>query len=107
MATVFAHSVSAVAIGSVYAASVGAAPSLPARFWVMSVACAVIPDLDVLGLGFGIHYGNVWGHRGITHSLFFAAWLSAAVTLLAFPATDQFSPTWWALAAYFFIVTAS
>src|SRR5437763_738251 len=101
MATVFAHGVSAVAIGSVYAGSMAAGHSLPVRFWVLSIACAAVPDLDVVGLGFGVRYGSVWGHRGITHSLFFATWLSVAVTILAFPATGQFSPSWWALTGYF------
>ncbi len=40
------------------------------------MAAAILPDLDVLGHGFfhshGIH-GGLFGHRGLTHSLLFAA----------------------------------
>jgi len=107
MATAFAHGVAAVALGSVYAASSVSGASMPARFWALSIACSALPDLDVVGLGLGIPYGSVWGHRGITHSLFFAAWLSVAVVILGFPNTARFSQTWWMLAGYFFIVTAS
>jgi inner membrane protein len=43
------------------------------RFWYVAVLCAMLPDVDVLGFRFGIHYGDLWGHRGMTHSLIFAA----------------------------------
>ena len=42
----------------------------------------MIPDLDVIGFRFGIHYGDFWGHRGFTHSLVFAAILAGLVMLL-------------------------
>lgn len=39
-----------------------------------AVACAasVLPDVDALGFAAGIPYGHTFGHRGFTHSLFFA-----------------------------------
>ena len=33
---------------------------------------AMLPDADVLSFKFGVAYGNVFGHRGFTHSLVFA-----------------------------------
>ena len=33
----------------------------------------MLPDIDVIGFSFGIQYGDMFGHRGFTHSLFFAA----------------------------------
>ena len=39
---------------------------------------AAAPDLDVLGFALGIPYAHPWGHRGISHSLPFAALLAAA-----------------------------
>jgi inner membrane protein len=39
----------------------------------------MLPDLDVLAFSLGIPYGSPFGHRGITHSLFFAAALSGLV----------------------------
>jgi inner membrane protein len=32
----------------------------------------MLPDIDVIGFSFGIQYGDMFGHRGFTHSLFFA-----------------------------------
>jgi inner membrane protein len=44
--------------------------------WVVGAACAMAPDCDVLGFRFGIRYGDLFGHRGFTHSIFFAALLA-------------------------------
>lgn len=51
------------------------------RLMWAGVAASVIPDLDVIGFRFGIAYGDAWGHRGATHSLFFAAALGCAATM--------------------------
>jgi len=36
------------------------------------VVASVIPDADVIGFKFGIDYASQFGHRGISHSIFFA-----------------------------------
>src|SRR5438270_9121496 len=41
-------------------------------YWVLAVICSVLPDIDVAGFRLGIHYQDLWGHRGMTHSLLFA-----------------------------------
>ena len=41
-----------------------------------------LPDLDVIGLYAGIPYGHMLGHRGLTHSLLFAAFIAAIITKL-------------------------
>ena len=51
--------------------------------WALILAgalCAIVPDLDVVGERFGVRYESMYGHRGLTHSLFFAACLAAALT---------------------------
>jgi inner membrane protein len=35
--------------------------------------CSILPDLDVIAFGMGIPYGHTFGHRGLSHSLVFAA----------------------------------
>ena len=40
------------------------------------MALAVLPDADVLAFSFGVPYHHVLGHRGFTHSFFFAAALA-------------------------------
>ena len=81
---------------------------MPARFWLLSAVCAVLPDADVAGLFFGVRYGDPLGHRGLSHSLAFAAAAGVAVSLIFFrdaPAMTGRSQT--TLALYFGAVTAS
>ena len=68
---------------------------------------AALPDADVIGFGFGIRYSDLLGHRGLTHSLFFALALGFLVVILFFRNLDPGARAWWILVAYFFIVTAS
>jgi inner membrane protein len=43
------------------------------RFWCLALFCSALPDIDVIGFHFGVHYADFWGHRGFTHSILFAA----------------------------------
>lgn len=47
---------------------------------LLGALCAAAPDLDVIGLHVGVPYGDLLGHRGLTHSLPFAALSAALVT---------------------------
>jgi inner membrane protein len=98
MASAFTHAFFAAAMGKVYAVR-----PLPARFWVLSMLCSVLPDADVLSFAFGVPYGSMFGHRGITHSLAFALALALAVVLLFF----RGEPNRRALVLFFFLATAS
>lgn len=101
MASLPSHVVAALGIGACFYK-----PEVPKSVWVIGAACSVIPDLDVIGFRFGIHYGDFWGHRGFTHSLFFAALLAVAIVALGFRrgATGMHVlPIW----LYFFLSTAS
>ena len=102
MPSLISHSVVGLAAGTAVASR-----SMPFRFWVLSVFCAVLPDADVIGFSFGIRYGDVLGHRGFFHSLFFALLLSLAVVALFFRHERIFSRQWWCLNGYFFILSAS
>ncbi len=77
MASAFSHAFVALALGR--------APYHPVMTWrvlLLGMACSIVPDLDVIGFSFGIRYGDLWGHRGMTHSLFFAGLLSAVLVML-------------------------
>jgi inner membrane protein len=102
MPTVFTHAAAAVALGKVYARD-----EMPARFWLLSALCAVLPDADVLGFAFRIRYGDLLGHRGLSHSLAFAAALGMLVALIFFRDERVLSRRWLSLACYFAVVTAS
>lgn len=101
MASPFSHAVAALSIGTCFYR-----PQIQKRVWVAGVLCSVIPDLDVIGFRFGIHYGDFWGHRGFTHSLVFAALLAGSVAaILSWRGKLGIGRS--ALFAYLFITTAS
>jgi inner membrane protein len=50
---------------------------VPPRLIVAGVAASILPDLDVIGLHFGIAYDDAFGHRGFSHSIAFALALGA------------------------------
>jgi inner membrane protein len=80
MASAFSHAIAALSIGACFPSGA------PKRFWIAGALCSVLPDLDVIGFGFGLQYGDPLGHRGLTHSLAFAAALAALVTFTVFRA---------------------
>jgi len=79
VASVFTHAAVAAAITFV-ARPLGN----PRRFYAAAAFCAVAPDLDVIGFQFGIDYGHVLGHRGLSHSLVAAAALGTLFTWALF-----------------------
>lgn len=76
MPTILTHAVAGVAIAQVFAPC-----SRRAEISWFAAGCAMLPDADVIGFFFGIRYGDLFGHRGITHSLLFAGLLAATITL--------------------------
>ena len=77
MPSVFSHAVVALALGPAFRRA-----GWPARLWWAGALCAVLPDADVVGVYAGVPLGSVFGHRGLTHSLAFAAALAAVLTPL-------------------------
>lgn len=103
MPSIFSHAFAALALGK---ASTGA--RMPARFWVLTAACAIVPDVDAItSFAFRIRGHSMFDHRGLTHSLLFALLLALLVVRLAFKEAAALSKRWWALVAYFFIITVS
>jgi inner membrane protein len=80
MPSLLAHAAPALALAPAFAQ-----PGTPRRLWWLGVLCAAAPDLDVIGLALGVPYEHALGHRGLSHSIPFAAFAAAAVTRLAFP----------------------
>ena len=70
MATIFSHALVVVVAGSTV--------RLDARVIVWGAMLAILPDIDVIGLPFGIAHYEWFGHRGFTHSLAFALAASGA-----------------------------
>ena len=100
MASAFSHAFVAFALGK--------APQHPVLSWpvlFLGMICSVVPDVDVIGFSFGIRYGDLWGHRGMTHSLLFAALLSAALVAMCYQRETRATQA--GLFAYLFLCTAS
>jgi inner membrane protein len=55
---------------------------IPRDLLLVGAFFSVLPDVDVVGFGFGIHYGDLFGHRGFTHSLIFALVIALILALL-------------------------
>jgi inner membrane protein len=101
MASLISHAVTPLGIGSVFAR-----PKLPKRVWVIGADCSMLPDIAVIGFRLGIHYGDFWGHRGVTHSLLFASVIATLALVAGLPrALAGLSRGW--LWLYFFLATAS
>jgi len=100
--TIFSHAIAATAVGQ------GWRRRLPRRFWMWTAMCAMLPDVDVIAFSFGIPYDAMLGHRGITHSMAFAA-LVGAVAAWRPPTPDAqpATPNRLSLFLWFSAVTAS
>ncbi|MBK7874489.1 MAG: metal-dependent hydrolase [Planctomycetes bacterium] len=75
MATILTHPVAACTLVALVPL-----PRKPARFWIAAALLSMLPDADVVGFEYGIRYGDLLGHRGLSHSLLFAAvcgWITA------------------------------
>jgi inner membrane protein len=100
MASAISHAVAALGVGAAFYR-----PSAPKPIWIAGVACAVLPDLDVIGFRFGIHYGDFWGHRGFTHSLVFALLVAGVFTFWIDHSLPRIARA--RLFVYLFLATAS
>lgn len=49
---------------------------------ILSIISAIMPDIDVLAFKIGISYEHWLGHRGFTHSIFFAILWALFLTLI-------------------------
>ncbi len=75
MPTIVTHAIAGAAIAQVLAPC-----SLRSEVTWIAAGCAMLPDADVLGFALGVPYDNLFGHRGFTHSFFFASLVALAVT---------------------------
>jgi inner membrane protein len=79
MCSIITHPVVPIAL-SVLLPQRAASPALV----LAGAVCSVVPDLDVIGFAFGVRYSDMLGHRGFTHSIFFAAALAGLLSLIIF-----------------------
>lgn len=101
MATIFSHALAAVTIGRLLSRR-----SHPRTLWIAMAVCACLPDIDVIGFAFGVRYGDLLGHRGLTHSLLFAV-VTGAVAAWLVSDSRTLSLEWLGPAALLAAATAS
>jgi inner membrane protein len=77
MCTVITHPVIPIALSAFFPKE-----TISPNLLLIGAVCSIVPDFDVIGFRFGIKYGDMLGHRGLTHSIFFAAALGAVLTLI-------------------------
>jgi inner membrane protein len=99
MPTVFSHAAASAALGRVYARD-----ARDWEFWALSALCSALPDADVAGIPLGVRNGTLFAHRGITHSLLFAALVGACAAWWYSRKTSRSFDSLW---LYFAAVTAS
>ena len=100
MASAFSHAFVALAMGKAFRNEI-----LSWRELLLGVLCSIVPDLDVIGFYFGIEYGDAGGHRGLTHSVAFAALLAGSLVAVWYRNKPNLVRT--KVFLYFFLCTAS
>jgi inner membrane protein len=75
MPSAFAHAAPVIALAPVFWT-----PTAPRMLWLVGVLAAMAPDLDVLAFRVGIPYEHPLGHRGLWHSIPFAAAVAGVLT---------------------------
>jgi inner membrane protein len=97
--SLFAHAAPALALAPAFAR-----PGSAKRLICLGVIGAMAPDLDVLAFAAGVPYEHALGHRGLWHSLPFAA---VAAALLAWVAFRHHAPGWRRAWLYLFLCIGS
>ncbi len=77
MASIITHPIVPITVAVIFPRKIIAPAVL-----IAGAICSIVPDFDVIGFAFAIEYGDMLGHRGITHSIMFAALLAAPLTFL-------------------------
>ena len=99
MPTIFTHPAVAVGLSPVFDFKTKTKQVL-----IVAALLTILPDIDVLGFKLGIPYSHLFGHRGFTHSLFFAVFTSMVVAWFISRRSElSFAPVW----GYFSICMAS
>jgi inner membrane protein len=102
MASIFSHGIAAFALGKITILR-----KQPWKLVLIGIACSMIPDADTIGFKFGIPYGSMWGHRGISHSIIFAIFLALVVMFVFYRNIKIPLKDWSILFFYFFLATVS
>jgi len=96
------HAAVAIAAGTVFSSR-----PAPKHFWSVSIACAVIADIDLIPFLFGVPYNHFFGHRGFFHSIFFGLLVSIAATKYVSSVSKGLPEAWVRYFTLFFLLCVS
>ncbi len=102
MASAFTHAFTAFTIGKLLPGH-----SLGWKTLCLGMFCAAMPDLDVVSFKLGIPYEHMFGHRGITHSIAFAALTALVIKGIFYRKVAWTSHLGIFLLSFFFLSTVS
>ena len=103
MASAFGHA--AFAIGC---AVISSKPIKKPFIIILGIFSSIMPDCDVIAFTFGIPYDHIWGHRGMTHSIFFAlVWAIICALIYRRFASEMTKKNFLRLCSFLFICTVS
>jgi inner membrane protein len=76
------------------------------KFVLLSTVCQWLPDIDTFAYLFAISDSHPLGHRGLAHSLVFAAMVALCVVHRWYREVHTLSWRWWTMCGWFFLLTA-
>ena len=85
MPTIVSHGIIALVAGEIFA------QSKSTKFWLLSMICVILPDIDVIPMSLGIPQWHLFGHRGFTHSIFFVLVTAFLIMFIGFRELNTFS----------------
>jgi inner membrane protein len=74
---------------------------------ITCIICSMLPDLDYFGFKMSIQYNSLFGHRGFTHSFFFAAIVALIASWLLHRKAQESLLSFSKLFLLLFVVTSS
>lgn len=102
MASIFGHALAAASMGSL-----NPPKEQRLKFYLLGMFCAIFPDADVIAFSFGIPYESLWGHRGISHSIFFSMIFGVLISWIFYPKEAILSKKGLLLSLYFALCSLS
>jgi inner membrane protein len=96
------HAALAIAAGTVFSSR-----PKPRYFWPVSIACAIIADIDLVLFLCGVLYDHFFGHRGFFHSIFFGLLVGIVATKYVSSFQQEPPGAWIRYLALFFLLSVS
>jgi inner membrane protein len=102
MPSTISHAAVAIAAGTVFSSR-----TTPRHFWLVSITCSIIADIDLILFLCGVPYDHFFGHRGFFHSIFFGLLVGIVATKYVSSLERELPGAWIRYCALFCLVSVS